>query len=56
MMKLVALKGSAKISKMTVTASFKDKEGFHEIDLTELSTSPYFVIKPGAHQIYIDYE
>ena len=56
MMRLVALKGSAKVSKMTVTASFKDSEGFHEIDLTELSPSPYYVIKPGTHQIYIDYE
>ena len=56
MMKLVALKDNAKISKMTVTASYKDNTGFHETDLTELEPSPYFVAKPGEHKIYVDYE
>jgi len=39
-----------------VTASYKDSTGFHETDLTELESSPYFVAKPGMHNIYVDYE
>ena len=52
-MKLNVLKSKAIVKKMVVTASYSDENGYHEMDLEDVRTTPFMVCRSGAHHVHI---
>ncbi len=52
---LGALKSRMMIKKISLSASYTDAEGRHEVDLSELAPAPYMVCKSGIHRVHILY-
>ncbi|MCR4909365.1 MAG: hypothetical protein K5985_11100 [Lachnospiraceae bacterium] len=55
MMKLGTLKGHAAIRKLAMVVKFADQDGEHEMDLSDLKTTPFMVVRSGEHHVYINY-
>ena len=52
-MKLNVLKSRAIVKKMVVTASYTDENGFHEMDLADVKTTPFMICRSGEHHVHI---
>ena len=52
-MKLNVLKSKAIVKKMVVTASYSDENGYHEMDLEDVRTTPFMICRSGAHHVHI---
>ena len=47
-------KGSVMISRVMITAGYRDENGFHEKDLASLEGDPYILIVNGRHKIHFE--
>ncbi|MBR5969446.1 MAG: hypothetical protein IK016_03770 [Lachnospiraceae bacterium] len=55
LMQLSGLKGHAEIRKTSITASYTDRDGDHEMSYEDLQVTPYMVCKSGEHRVHILY-
>ena len=53
MMRLNILKSRAVVKKAVMIASYKDHNGFHEVDLNDLKVTPFMICRSGTHEIHI---
>ena len=53
LMKLGSLKSHALIRKTAMVAHYKDKDGEHETDISDLRVSPFMAVRSGKHSVHI---
>ncbi len=53
LMKLGSLKAHALIRKTAIVASYSDKDGHHETDISDLAVTPFMVVRSGKHTVHI---
>ena len=56
LMKLGTLKNHAIVKKTTIIANYSDRNGEHEMDLADLTVSPFMVARSGKHQVQVIYK
>ena len=54
-MKINSLHSESVIRKIAVTAVYADHSGRHEVDLEELSLTPFMICRSGEHRIHVTY-
>lgn len=53
LMRLNSLKNKAIVKKSVVIAKFRDEKGIHEMDLEDVTITPFMVAKNGEHKVHI---
>ncbi|MBQ7724853.1 MAG: hypothetical protein IJT63_04490 [Lachnospiraceae bacterium] len=53
LMKLGSLKSHALIKKTAMVAHYRDKDGEHETDISDLQVTPFMSVRSGKHSVHI---